>query len=48
MHEPYLFTTLGPGKGHILLDILAVYANTLKQSFIDVKNNEVYGDLWLR
>ena len=31
-----------------VLDILAVYANTLKQSFIDVKNNEVYGDLCLR
>ena len=44
MHEPYLFTTLGPN----ILDMLAVYANTLKQSFIDVKNNEVYGDLWLR
>ena len=31
-----------------VLDILAVYANTLKQSFIDVKNNEVYGDVCLR
>ena len=28
-----------------VLGILTVYVNTLKRSFIDVKNNEVYGNL---
>ena len=32
------------GRGEGILDILTVYANTLKRSFIDVKNNEVYGN----
>ena len=34
----------GRRGGEGILDILTVYANTLKRSFIDVKNNEVYGN----
>ena len=31
--------------GGAVLDILTVYANVLKRSFIDVKNDEVNGNL---
>ena len=31
--------------GGAVLDILTVYANVLKRSFIDVNNDEVYGNL---
>ena len=37
------FNFLMGGGG--VLGILTVYVNTLKRSFIDVKNNEVYGNL---
>ena len=32
------------GRGGVL-GILTVYVNTLKRSFIDIKNDEVYGNL---